>query len=134
MMDRQAQIELILDHFEHPRRRGALAGADAWAEGVNPGCGDVVKLYLRVDARTGLVEVAFEGRGCTISQAAASYLSQLASEKTIEAIRSISQADLTDALGAEVVRQRTRCVTLSLDVLREAIENLNHAGAHDAQT
>ncbi len=124
-MDRQAQIEFILDHFENPRRNGALPDADASAEGENPGCGDVVHMYVRVDRATGRAEVTFEGTGCTISQASASYLSEEVTGKTIKQILEIAPDDLMGALGREIVEQRTRCALLPLDTLHAAIRKLD---------
>jgi nitrogen fixation NifU-like protein len=126
-MDRQEQIEFILDHHENPRNHGALPDADAVVEGGNPGCGDIVKIYLKVDPDTGKALVQFEGSGCTISQASASYLSEEATGKTIEELLKIDYHDLMDALGKEIVQQRTRCATLSLDTLRAAIRKLERS-------
>ncbi len=123
-MDRQEQIEFLLDHFENPRRKGLLPGADASAEGRNPGCGDVVIMHLKVDRRAGRAEVTFEGSGCTISQASASYLSEATTGKTLEEIMAIDHGHLMEALGAEIVQQRALCATLSLDALRAAIGKL----------
>jgi nitrogen fixation NifU-like protein len=120
-MDKQEQIEFILDHYENPRRKGALPDAEAVVEGGNPGCGDIVTIYLKVDPKTGKADVTFEGTGCTISQASASYLAEEATGKTIEELLAIDANDLMDALGKEIVQQRTRCATLSLDTLRAAI-------------
>jgi len=124
-MDRQGQIEFILDHYENPRRKGTLPHADASAEGVNPGCGDIVTMYLKVDPQTGRAEVTFDGTGCTISQASASFLSEFASGKTIGELLTIDHDDLMNALGRELVQQRAGCVTLPLDALRTAIGKLN---------
>jgi nitrogen fixation NifU-like protein len=120
-MDKQEQIDFILDHFENPRRKGAMPDAEAAVEGGNPGCGDIVTMYLKVDPETGKAAVTFEGAGCTISQASASYLSEEVTGKTIDEILAIDYHDLMDALGQEIVEQRTRCATLSLDTLRAAI-------------
>ncbi len=120
-MDRQEQIEFILDHFENPRRKRAMPDADASVEGGNPGCGDLITMYLKVDPETGQAEVTFEGSGCTISQASASFLSEEVTGKTIDEILAIDYHDLMEALGKEIVEQRTRCATLSLDTLRAAI-------------
>jgi len=123
-MDRQEQIEFILDHFENPRRKRVMPDADASVEGGNPGCGDLITMYLKVDPETGRAEVTFEGTGCTISQASASYLSEEVTGKTLDAILAIDYRDLMEALGKEIVEQRTRCATLSLDTLRAAIRKL----------
>jgi nitrogen fixation protein NifU and related proteins len=120
-MDRQEQLDFILDHYENPRRKGPLPDADVMVEGGNPGCGDIVKIYLKVDAQSGQVTASFEGEGCTISQASASYLVDEVTGKTLDEIMLIDHGTLMDALGREIVEQRTRCATLSLDVLRAAI-------------
>ncbi len=118
-MDRQEQLDFILDHYENPRHKGPLAEADAVVEGGNPGCGDIVKVYLKID--DGHVVATFEGEGCTISQASASYLMDEVNGKTLDDVLAIDHGNLMDALGREIVQQRTRCATLSLDTLRAAI-------------
>jgi nitrogen fixation NifU-like protein len=118
-MDRQEQLDFILDHYENPRHKGPLADADAMVEGGNPGCGDIVKVYLKID--DGHVVATFEGEGCTISQASASYLMDEVNGKTLDEVLAIDHGNLMDALGREIVQQRTRCATLSLDTLRAAI-------------
>ena len=120
-MDRQEQIEFLLDHFENPRHKAPMEGDGVvMVEGGNPGCGDIVRIYLEVDGDARAV-VTFEGEGCTISQASASYLSEFANGKTLDELSQIDHNDLIDALGREIVTQRTRCATLSLDTLRAAI-------------
>jgi nitrogen fixation NifU-like protein len=120
-MDKHEQIEFILDHYENPRHKGAMPDAEAVVEGGNPGCGDIVTIYLKVDAGTGKTSVTFEGTGCTISQASASYLAEEVTGKTLEEIQAIDYTNLMEALGKEIVEQRTRCATLSLDTLHAAI-------------
>ena len=120
-MDRQEQIEFLLDHYENPRHKGPMTGDGVVvAEGGNPGCGDIVKIYLKVND-DGKAAVTFEGEGCTISQASASYLCELAAGKTLDDLARLDHNDLIDALGREIVTQRTRCATLSLETLRAAI-------------
>ena len=112
-------MEFILDHYENPRHKGALADAEAVVEGGNPGCGDIVKVYVKVN--NGHVVATFEGEGCTISQASASYLMDEVNGKTLEEVLAIGHEALMENLGKEIVQQRTRCATLSLDTLRAAI-------------
>ncbi len=119
MLTRQEQLELILDHYENPRHKGALDNADAVVEGGNPGCGDIIKVYLKVN--DGHVIATFEGEGCTISQASASFLMDEINGKTLEDALAIDHETLMENLGKEIVQQRTRCATLSLDTLRAAI-------------
>jgi nitrogen fixation NifU-like protein len=119
MLTRQEQMEFILDHYENPRHKGALPDAEAVVEGGNPGCGDIVKIYLKVE--DGHLVASFEGEGCTISQASASYLMDEVNGQTLEQALAIDHAELMEGLGQEIVQQRTRCATLSLDTLRAAI-------------
>ena len=120
MLTRQEQMELILDHYEHPRHKGVLEDADAVVEGGNPGCGDIVKIYLKLD-NEGRVAASFEGEGCTISQASASYLMDEVNGKPLDEVLAFDHNELMEGLGQEIVQQRTRCATLSLDTLLAAI-------------
>jgi nitrogen fixation NifU-like protein len=120
-LDRQEQIEFLLDHVDNPRHKAPMQGEGVvMVEGGNPGCGDVVRIYVQVND-AGQVAVSFEGEGCTISQASASYLAEFANGKTLDELARIDHNDLIDALGREVVTQRARCATLSLDTLRAAL-------------
>jgi nitrogen fixation NifU-like protein len=119
MLTRQEQMEFILDHYENPRHKGALDDAEAMVEGGNPGCGDIVKVYLKLN--DGHIVATFEGEGCTISQASASYLMDEVNGKTLEEALAIDYEALMENLGKEIVEQRTRCATLSLDTLRAVI-------------
>src|ERR1700752_228365 len=69
--------ELILDHSRHPRHFGALEDATHKGQGHNPLCGDRVTIYLHVDDQGRLADVSFEGRGCAISQASASLMTEM---------------------------------------------------------
>ena len=121
-MDRQEAIEFLLDHYQHPRNHGSLADADVTMPGGNPGCGDIVTIYLKVDASGEQVEkVTFEGEGCTISQAAASILTEMVEGKPFSAIDEMDFSDMIDHLGREVVNTRPRCATLALGTLKAAI-------------
>lgn len=121
-MDRQEAIEFLLDHYQNPRHQGALEDADVTMPGGNPGCGDVVTIYLKVnDADDSIEELAFEGRGCTISQAAASILSEMSQHKPLAEIDAMDFNDMIEILGREVVSNRPRCATLALGTLKAAI-------------
>lgn len=121
-MDRQEAIEFLLDHYQHPRNRGALDDADVTMPGGNPGCGDVVTIYLKVNASGDQIEqITFEGEGCTISQAAASILTEMVIDKPLSDIDQMDFNDMINHLGREVVNTRPRCATLALGTLKAAI-------------
>ena len=126
-MDRQSQIEVLLDHFNNPRNKKKLENADVDLPGGNPGCGDVVRIYLNVDEagdpqRVG--EVAFEGSGCTISQAAASILMEMVNgdRPPLAEVLEMDFEDMVDVLGRETVSSRPRCATLALGTLKAAVQ------------
>jgi nitrogen fixation protein NifU and related proteins len=121
-VDRQEAIEFLLDHYQHPRNHGPLEGADVTLPGGNPGCGDIVTIYLKVNTSGDQVEkVTFEGEGCTISQAAASILTEMVEGKPFAEIDEMDFNDMIDHLGREVVNTRPRCATLALGTLKAAI-------------
>ncbi len=121
MYSRQDYIEFLLDHYQNPRNRHAMGDADVVRPGGNPGCGDVITLYLKVDPVTERVtDISFEGEGCTISQASTSILTEMVQGKTLAEVEALSHDDLLDILGRDVVMTRPRCALLSLDTLMGA--------------
>jgi nitrogen fixation protein NifU and related proteins len=122
-MDRQEQIDYILDHFHNPRNHGQIDPADVTMPGGNPGCGDVVTIYLNVERQGDTIKaVGFEGEGCTISQAAASILLEDMVGQPLSAVDALDYNEMIDRLGREVVSTRPRCATLALGTLKAAVK------------
>jgi nitrogen fixation NifU-like protein len=121
-MDRQAIIDRLLEHYERPRHYGPIADADVALPGGIPDCGDTVTVYLKADeAGERVAELRFEGRGCTISQAAASLLADELQGAHLAEILAMEDAALFELIGAEVARARPRCATLALHTLQSAV-------------
>ena len=110
--------EVILDHYKNPRFRGELDPADISYEDDNPLCGDNIRIDLRVDDNDRIVECAFSGQGCAISQASAPMLMEDIQGKTLEEIKKYSRDDILDMLGIELGPVRLKCAMLSLKVLK----------------
>jgi nitrogen fixation NifU-like protein len=124
-MDRQAFIDNILDHFENPRHHGEMEDASVTIRGGNPGCGDLIVAYLKVDGpEDRITDVSFEGDGCTISQAAASILSDEIIGKTLAEVEAMDHEAFIEDLGREVVINRLRCATLALNTVKAAKRKL----------
>ena len=121
-MDRQAYVENIIDHFDHPRNKGRLEDADVQLGGGNPGCGDLITMYVKVGDDDRVEAVSFEGAGCTISQAGGSIVTELARGLTIDEIKELGLETITDEMGEEIVKSRVRCATLALGTLQAAVE------------
>ncbi len=119
--DRGEQLEYILDHYQNPRNFGAMPDADVHLQGGHSGCSDVVTIYLKV--RDGKIQdISYEGKGCTISQAAASMLTEHVQGMPLEQVRDMDYQFLIDELGEEPVKTRPRCATLGLDTLKATVE------------
>lgn len=80
-------------------------------------------MYANVDPDGRIVEASFQGEGCTISQAAASMLTEDLVGRTLDEVRDMSYENVVDELGREVVATRTRCATLALTVMKNATED-----------
>jgi nitrogen fixation NifU-like protein len=112
--------EYILDHYRNPRNYGQLEDPDVHMEDSNPLCGDQLGIDLQFE-NGHVKEVRFQGRGCAISQAAASMLSELIENQPIEEVIKLGKDDVLDALGISISPARTKCAFLSLRVLHRGL-------------
>jgi nitrogen fixation protein NifU and related proteins len=119
--------EYILDHHRDPRNYGTLEHPDVHCEDVNPLCGDQLSMDLQIE-NDRVSAVRFQGRGCAISQATASMLSEMIDGKTIKEVIALGKEDVLEALGIPISPARTKCAFLSLRVLHRglAIAGLEH--------
>ena len=118
----QMYREVILDHYKNPRGHGALDPHDAHAEGQNPLCGDEVTIFVRFagDGET-IDEIGFEGRGCAISQAATSMLTELVKGRTANEVAALPKEELLEEIGIPLTPIRLKCAILGLGVLKVAL-------------
>ncbi|MBZ0279054.1 MAG: SUF system NifU family Fe-S cluster assembly protein [Anaerolineae bacterium] len=110
--------EMILDHAKNPRHAGVLDPADIEYEGHNPLCGDRLHLTMRVGEDNLVTDVAWDGEGCAISQAAASMLGEAIIGKTLEEVRAIGKDQILEMIGIPLSMNRVKCALLSLKVLK----------------
>jgi nitrogen fixation NifU-like protein len=123
--------DYILEHYRRPHNFGVLESPSVSVEGHNPLCGDRITLQLGV--RDGVVErVAFTGRGCAISQASASLLTDEIKGKPLAVVAAFRADDLLELLGIEISPARLKCAMLSHDTLRRALEELASGGSSAA--
>jgi len=115
--------EVILDHYKNPRGHGAMEAPDAQAEGLNPLCGDEVTISVALadDGET-IDEVKFEGRGCAISQAATSMLTEMVQGRAATEVSELSKEELLEEIGIPNMSPiRIKCALLGLGVLKVAL-------------
>jgi nitrogen fixation NifU-like protein len=118
----QMYREVILDHYKNPRGHGVIDPADAEADGQNPLCGDEVSIYVAFaeDGET-VEEVKFSGRGCAISQAATSMLTEMAAGRTASDLATMDKDELLDQIGIPLTPVRLKCAMLGLTTLKVAL-------------
>ncbi|MFL5692177.1 MAG: Fe-S cluster assembly sulfur transfer protein SufU [Ktedonobacteraceae bacterium] len=112
--------EYILDHYRNPRNYGKLEQPTVHAEDSNPLCGDQLGIDLLIEGDR-ISEVRFKGRGCAISQAAASMLSEMIEGKSVEEVVRLGKDDILEALGIDISPARTKCAFLSLRILHRGL-------------
>jgi nitrogen fixation protein NifU and related proteins len=114
--------ENILDHYKNPRNYGAMEEPDATAKGQNPLCGDEVTISLKFagDGET-IEDIRFEGRGCAISQAATSILTDIVKGKTAAQVAALPKEELQEEIGIQLTPIRLKCAILGLGVLKVAL-------------
>jgi nitrogen fixation protein NifU and related proteins len=118
----QLYREVILDHYKNPRGHGALEPHDAHAEGQNPLCGDEVAIFVRFgeDGET-IDDIGFEGRGCAISQAATSMLTEMVKGRKASDVAALPKDELLEEIGIPLTPIRLKCAILGLGVLKVAL-------------
>jgi nitrogen fixation NifU-like protein len=112
----------ILEHYREPHNFGTLDAPDASHEGHNPLCGDRITMMVTVDGEGNVSDIAFSGRGCAISQASASLLTDEIKGRPVAEIEAMKNQDILDLLGIEISPARLKCALLSLDTLQHALE------------
>jgi nitrogen fixation protein NifU and related proteins len=121
--------DYILEHYRRPHNFGVLDAPTATFEGANPLCGDRITMQLGI--RDGVVaEIAFTGRGCAISQASASLLTDEIMGMPVEKAEAFRADDLLELLGIDISPARLKCAMLSLETLEHALAET--PGASDA--
>ena len=119
--------ELIIDRYQNPHYRGELDPHDITFEDSNPLCGDEIRIDLRVNGNDEIVEAAFSGRGCAISQASADLLIEHVQGKTLAEVKDLTKEDILELLGMELGPVRLKCALLSLKVLKAGAYGLVEA-------
>jgi nitrogen fixation protein NifU and related proteins len=125
--------DYILEHYRRPHNFGVIEQPSATFEGANPLCGDRITMQLGV--KDGVVEqVGFTGRGCAISQASASLLTDEVKGKPLDAVAGIRADDLLELLGIEISPARLKCAMLSFDSLQHLLADVGAKPMTQAET
>jgi len=111
--------EIILDYFKNPRNKGALSQATSQATELNPLCGDKITIYLETEDNK-IKKAHYDGEGCAISQAAASMLTEIIPNKSIEDLKNMDNQQIYDMLQVQISPARVKCALLGLVTAKKA--------------
>ncbi|HSG31849.1 MAG TPA: iron-sulfur cluster assembly scaffold protein [Thermodesulfobacteriota bacterium] len=114
------QMEFVLDHYKNPRNSGQIADADYSYEEGNPSCGDKIRIDIKV-ADNKIAEARFSGKGCAISQASASILTEMIEGMELDAIKEMDGQEFLETLGVNISPIRYKCALLALKVLKTSV-------------
>jgi nitrogen fixation protein NifU and related proteins len=113
--------EIILDYYRNPRNYGKIQDPDISQRDSNPLCGDELEMHLNIKDDK-VADVKFTGKGCAISQASASMLTELIMGKDFEYVKKLTKEDILDNLGLhDLGPARIKCALLSLKVLKSGL-------------
>ncbi len=110
-------LELLLDHYKDPRNFGRLEDPDIVREEGNPSCGDQIRIEIKLKGSM-IEDIRFSGKGCAISQAAASMLTEELKGKSLEDVKRFDKDQMLELLGVEVNPMRLKCALLALKTVK----------------
>jgi nitrogen fixation NifU-like protein len=115
--------EIILDHYRNPRNKGKLPEADISTHDSNPLCGDEIDIHMKIQGDR-IMDIKFEGRGCAISQASASMLTEMVINKPLTSVKDIAKMDILENIGlTNLGPARVKCALLALKVMKLGMVN-----------
>ena len=120
--------EAILDHYKYPRNKGHLDQPDVSHFDHNPFCGDEITLELKIEDGV-VIDAAFDGRGCAISQASASMMTEEIIGKSLEELKGWTKDDILELLGIEIGPVRLKCALLPLKALKAGVWGIEDSDA-----
>ena len=119
--------EVIIERYKNPAYKGTLEPNDISFEDENPLCGDHIRIDLRMNSEGKVVEAAFSGHGCAISQASADLLLESIIGKKLDEVKALNRQDVLDNLGINLGPVRLKCALLPLKVLKAGVYGLGQA-------
>lgn len=117
----------LLDHYRFPRHKGKLVQPDFTSDQHNPSCGDQVCFEVKL-ANGCIVEIAFDGVGCVISQATASMVADLVKDKSFDYVNALTSSDMLALIDMDLGPTRLKCALLSLYALQQGLQDYQKKG------
>ena len=124
--------DIVLDHYENPRNVGEMFDADGVGIVENAACGDVMQLYLNIEANT-IVKASFKAYGCAPAIAAGSVLTELLTGTALEGAKRLKKEDVASALGG-LPPMKQHCSILAADALNTALTDYQSRSEETSNT
>lgn len=121
MSEDGVQAEIVLEHYREPHNYGTMEKPTVSVTEANPVCGDTVNLSLLIEGGK-ITDVKFVGKGCSISQASASMLTDRIKDQTLDEVRKIDEKSIIEMIGLNLGPTRERCALLSYNTLQKCLE------------
>ena len=134
MMTDTIYMEEILEHYKNPLNRGVIDNADIHYHDANPLCGDEIDVFMKIDAQKNMKDIKTEGKGCAISQAAASMFTDAIKGKSIEEIRNLKKEFIFGLLQIQLSPIRVKCALLAFVAIKKGIYQYLGAKENDDET
>jgi nitrogen fixation NifU-like protein len=123
-------MDFLLEHYKHPHNFGEIDAPEISSEDGNPSCGDQIKITL--NTRDGIIEdIKYKGKGCIVSQAAASILTDMVKGKKIEDVKNITKEEMLENLVIPIGPMRLKCALLALKVLKKGLYGKDYYDEED---
>lgn len=113
--------QIVMDHFAKPRNVGEIKDADGVGEVGNPQCGDIMKIYLKIEDNI-IKDIKFKTFGCASAIASSSIMTEMVKGKTIEEALALTNKDVVDGLGG-LPAPKIHCSVLAEEAIRSAIDD-----------
>jgi nitrogen fixation protein NifU and related proteins len=128
--DRKGRIALLVEHFESPRFKGILEGANVVMPGGSPECGGSVTVYLKGDGNGEVEALSWTGQGDTLSMGATSIVVEriLSEGLGMDEVLEMDYEEFVDSLGRDLIGTRTRHATLGLSTIKAAVRQYQKTG------
>jgi nitrogen fixation NifU-like protein len=112
--------EFLLDHYKNPKNKRKIEHADVHAQDSNPLCGDEVEIFMKLN-NAHIKDVSFEGKGCVISMASASMLSEYVTDKNIADVKNMTREQWLEMINLPLTPTRIKCAMLPLATMKKGI-------------
>ncbi len=114
-------MEEILDHYKHPHNKGTLTDAQIHLFDSNPLCGDEQEVFIQIDKKNTITDIKFTAKGCAISIAGTSMVTDELIGKKIEEVLRLPNEFVLDLLNVKISAMRMKCALLGLKTIQKAI-------------